>query len=235
MADATSCDQAKRTYAFNLLHHDLVLPCASSPTRFKGGFLSPMYVQMRGLGEWPALRGMLTLGLYTELKSLLSQHYCSSDNFVIASVAMGALPVGSMLAQLSNGRHAYVRHDTKGHGLANRVEGASVKDRPVVVFEDVVTLGDSSGRDVEVLKAAGGNIIGVLSIFTYDFSEAERRFKELGVRHHSLVNFRALRQAMQRPELSTHWTTGVLRVVDEWYGDPDAWTKKMEAQQSLPV
>ncbi len=58
----------------------------------------------------------------------------------------------------------YVRKAPKGHGTGNLIEGNLKPRMRTVLIEDVVTTGESSIRAVMALRAAGANVIGVLSV-----------------------------------------------------------------------
>ena len=61
------------------------------------------------------------------------------------------------------------RPKPKEHGLGNQVEGFYEKGQKTVVIEDLVSTGKSSLQVVDVLKEAGLDVVGMVSIFTYGF------------------------------------------------------------------
>lgn len=57
-----------------------------------------------------------------------------------------------------------VRKEAKQHGTGKLIEGPFVSGDRVVVIEDVITTGGSALKAVESIRAAGGNILGVLAL-----------------------------------------------------------------------
>jgi orotate phosphoribosyltransferase len=57
-----------------------------------------------------------------------------------------------------------VRKEAKQHGTGKLIEGPFAAGDQVVVVEDVITTGGSALKAVEAIRAAGGNVIGVLAL-----------------------------------------------------------------------
>ena len=57
-----------------------------------------------------------------------------------------------------------VRKEAKQHGTGKLIEGPFAVGDKVVVIEDVITTGGSALKAVESIRAAGGNILGVLAL-----------------------------------------------------------------------
>lgn len=57
-----------------------------------------------------------------------------------------------------------VRKEAKQHGTGKLIEGPFLSGDEVVVIEDVITTGGSALKAVESIRAAGGNILGVLAL-----------------------------------------------------------------------
>ena len=87
----------------------------------------------------------------------------------VGGLTLGADPVSyaiayeSQLAGLPT-RAFTVRKEAKTHGTGKLIEGAYLAGDRVVVIEDVITTGGSALRAVEAVRAAGGQVIGVLSV-----------------------------------------------------------------------
>lgn len=87
----------------------------------------------------------------------------------VGGLTMGADPVAYAIARASADSppliEAFsVRKTTKEHGTRQRIEGNFAKGQPVVVVEDVITSGGSALEAIEVIKAEGGTILGVLAL-----------------------------------------------------------------------
>jgi orotate phosphoribosyltransferase len=113
---------------------------------------------------------------------------------VIAGVATAGIAWGAMAADQLKLPYIYVRPKPKEHGLGNQIEGSCEKGSKLVVVEDLISTGKSSLEVVAVLRSAGMEIAGMVSIFTYGFDVAEKAFSEAGVRYISLTNYPSLIQ-----------------------------------------
>lgn len=83
----------------------------------------------------------------------------------------------------------YVRSGAKGHGRGNQIEGKLEKGQKVVVVEDLISTGGSVIEVVEVLREAGANVLGIVSIFTYAMEKSAERLARANVKNVSLTNF----------------------------------------------
>ena len=83
----------------------------------------------------------------------------------------------------------YVRSGAKDHGRQNQIEGKLEKGQKVVVVEDLISTGGSVIEVVNVLREAGAEVLGVVSIFTYGMKKGLDRLKEANVINYSLTNF----------------------------------------------
>ena len=87
----------------------------------------------------------------------------------VGGLTLGADPVSYAIAYASQlaglpTRAFTVRKEAKTHGTGKLIEGAYLAGDRVVVIEDVITTGGSALRAVEAVRAAGGQVIGVLSV-----------------------------------------------------------------------
>ncbi|MBS1565979.1 MAG: orotate phosphoribosyltransferase, partial [Bacteroidetes bacterium] len=106
-------------------------------------------------------------------------------------------------------------------GLGNQIEGFYEKGHKVVVIEDLISTGKSSLQVVDVLRAAGLDVIGMVGIFTYGFSVAEEAFKAAGVPFRTLTNYPTLIQlAVEKEYVSPEQQEILLK----WQKDPSNWT-----------
>ena len=83
----------------------------------------------------------------------------------------------------------YVRSGAKDHGRQNQIEGRLERGQKVVVIEDLISTGGSVLEVVEVLRAAGAEVLGIVSIFTYGMQKGIDRLAAAGVKNHSLTDF----------------------------------------------
>lgn len=88
----------------------------------------------------------------------------------IGGLVMGAVPLlapFSMIARSDYGRDIpgfFVRQKPKDHGTKSLIEGCDVEGKRAVVLDDVTTTGASAMQAVDAVRAAGGEVVAVLSI-----------------------------------------------------------------------
>ena len=117
--------------------------------------------------------------------------------------------------------YIYVRPKPKEHGLGNQIEGFYTRGQKTVVIEDLVSTGKSSLQVVDVLKNAGLDVVGMVSIFTYDFPVAGEAFKQAGLSYFSLTNYPTLiKLALSRRVVTAEQEDILLK----WRDNPAAWT-----------
>ena len=83
----------------------------------------------------------------------------------------------------------YVRSGSKDHGRQNQIEGALEPGQKVVVVEDLISTGGSVIEVVNILREAGAEVLGIVSIFTYGMKRGLDRLAEAEVRNVSLTDF----------------------------------------------
>jgi orotate phosphoribosyltransferase len=88
-----------------------------------------------------------------------------------------------------------VRKEAKQHGTGQLIEGQFRPGDAVVVVEDVITTGGSARKAVAAVRAAGGEVLGVLAVV--DREEGGREALEQdGLRVHALVPAREILAAL---------------------------------------
>lgn len=114
-------------------------------------------------------------GLFNTGDSLshLAQSYAAAiekERFrskVIFGPAYKGIPLSVAIALTIGGDtgYAFNRKEEKGHGEGGSVVGVSLKGKNVLIVDDVITTGSSSGEAVEIIKAHGGVPIGCVIAF----------------------------------------------------------------------
>ena len=82
----------------------------------------------------------------------------------------------------------YVRSGAKDHGRKNQIEGKLEKGQRVVVVEDLISTGGSVLEVVDILRNAGAQVLGIVSIFTYGMKKGLERLEAANVENHSLTD-----------------------------------------------
>ena len=97
-----------------------------------------------------------------------------------------------MVAEILGLPMGYVRGGAKDHGRGNQIEGVVPAGKKVVVVEDLISTAGSSLEVVEVLREAGANVLGIVSIFTYGLTKGIERLAAANCENHSISNFETL-------------------------------------------
>lgn len=174
------------TIAKHLLEIEAVALRPSQPFTWTSGLKSPIYCDNRLTMAYPEVRNQIADGF----ASLIHEHCPDTD--VIAGTATAGIPHAAWTAGRLDLPMVYVRDKAKGHGKENLIEGVLKPGQKVVVIEDLISTGGSSLKAAQAVNEAGGHVLAVLAIFTYEFPKAERAFAEGGFPLHVLSNYSAL-------------------------------------------
>lgn len=204
-----------KVVAEKLLQVNAVKLRPQEPFTWASGWKSPIYCDNRSVLSFPFVRDFIK----SEMCNVLFEQFGDAD--CIAGVATGAIAWGALAADQLKLPFIYVRPKPKEHGLGNQVEGLFEKGQKVAVVEDLVSTGKSSLQAVDALEAAGLNIVGMVSIFTYDFAVAQAAFAERGIKYHPLTSYPVLLELAQEKGLIKEEDAGLLL---KWREDPASWT-----------
>jgi orotate phosphoribosyltransferase len=197
-----------------LLKIDAIKLNTDKPFVWASGLLSPIYCDNRISLSYPEIRTYIKNGLVNACK----KHFGNAD--IIAGVATAGIPQGALVADKLNLPFVYVRSAKKSHGLTNQIEGHYSEGQNVVVIEDLVSTGKSSLAAVDALKAAGLNVLGMLSIFTYQLEAAERNFKEKKIKLISLSGYDYLIETALQIKYIRETQ---LHTLKQWRNNPENW------------
>ena len=185
-----------------------------NPYTWASGWRSPVYCENRKVLSYPHVRDFVK----SELANMVLEHFPDAE--VIAGVATAGIPHGVMAADLLKLPFIYVRSKPKEHGMGNQIEGVLEKGQKIVVIEDLVSTGKSSLETVDVLRAAGGEVIGMCALFTYGFPVADEAFKKAGVPLKTISNYGALMEVAEEQSLLA---TEQKETFGQWRLDPGNW------------
>lgn len=184
------------------------------PYTWASGWKSPIYCDNRRVLSFPYIRDYIK----SEMCNVIFEKYADAD--LIAGVATAGIAWGAMAADQLKLPFIYVRPQPKEHGLGNQIEGVIEKGQKTVVVEDLVSTGKSSLQVVDVLRKAGLEILGMVSIFSYGFDEANRNFAEAGVDFQSLTDYSTLINiGLEKGKIQSGAETLLL----QWRQDPANW------------
>ena len=107
--------------------------------------------------------------------------------------------------------------------MGNQIEGVLEAGKKVVVIEDLISTGKSSMEAVVAIQAAGGEVIGLASVFTYGFPLAEKVFSDAGIKTLSLSNYNALTEVALHKNLIQ---PEEMELLQQWRENPSEWGKQ---------
>ena len=181
-------ESTARRIAEDLLSIRAVFFRPDEPFTWASGIKSPVYCDNRLILTAPDVR--------TEVETALMQTI--RREYPDAEVLMGTSTAGiahaAITAQMMGLPMGYVRSSSKDHGRQNQIEGRLEKGQKVVVVEDLISTGGSVLEVVNVLREAGAEVLGIVSIFTYGMKKGLERLAAANVRNVSLTNFDVIAQ-----------------------------------------
>lgn len=74
------------------------------------------------------------------------------DNNLIAGMELGAVPLAVALSLETGNPYVIIRKEKREHGTGKQIEGMDVKDKKVIIIEDVATSGSSILKSVNILR-----------------------------------------------------------------------------------
>ena len=173
----------EKLIAKDLLSIKAVFFRPEEPFTWASGIKSPVYCDNRLTLTAPKVRNDVENGLAKLIK----------ENYPDAEVLMGTSTAGiahaAIVGHIMDMPMGYVRSGAKDHGRQNQIEGKLEKGQKVVVVEDLISTGGSVIEVVNVLREAGADVLGVVSIFTYGMQKGLDRLAAADIKNVSLTNF----------------------------------------------
>lgn len=205
----------EKAVAERLLQVNAVKLNLKEPYTWASGWKSPIYCDNRKILSFPYVRDFIK----SELSSVIFEKYPAAE--ALAGVATAGIAWGAMAADQLKLPYMYVRPKPKEHGMGNQIEGSYTSGQKVLVIEDLISTGKSSLQVCDVLKNAGIDVIGMVSIFNYGFPEAKEAFKVARVPMDSLTNYEILIQLAIEKEIVSEKQLNTLL---NWRSNPSQWT-----------
>ena len=178
----------EKTIAEALLAIKAVFFRPDDPFTWASGIKSPVYCDNRLILTAPKQRKIVEQAIADIVKK----------NYPECEVLMGTSTAGiahaAIAASILDMPMGYVRSGAKDHGRQNQIEGKLEKGQKVVVIEDLISTGGSVIEVVNVLREAGAEVLGIVSIFTYGMQKGLDRLAAANVKNVSLTNFDVIAQ-----------------------------------------
>src|SRR5436305_12476909 len=204
----------EKAVAEKLLQTGAVKLSPDRPFIWASGWKSPIYCDNRKVLSFPYIRDFVK----SEMCNVIFEKF--PDAGLLAGVATAGIAWGAMAADQLKLPFIYVRPKPKEHGLGNHIEGQFSEGQKVVVIEDLISTGKSSLQVVEALKENKVIVLGMVSIFNYQFDIAKKAFEMAQIPYYSLTNYPSL--------LNLAGKKGLIRSEEEeillkWRADPANW------------
>ncbi len=175
--------EIEKIIAKDLLSIKAVFFRPNEPFTWASGIKSPVYCDNRLTLTDVKVRNDVENGL----AELIKENY--PDVEVLMGTSTAGIAHAAITGHLLGLPMGYVRSGAKDHGRQNQIEGRLEKGQKVVVVEDLISTGGSVIEVVNVLREAGADVLGIVSIFTYGMQKGIDRLKEANVKNVSLTNF----------------------------------------------
>ena len=176
----------KQLIAEDLLKIKAVFLRPNEPFTWASGIKSPIYCDNRLTLSDTQVRNDVENGL----AALIKEHYPQAE--VLMGTSTAGIAHAAITATILDLPMGYVRSGAKDHGRGNQIEGKLLHGQKVVVVEDLISTGGSCIEVVNVLREAGADVLGVVSIFTYAMKKGLERLAAAEVKNVSLCDLDTL-------------------------------------------
>ena len=190
----------------------------NAPFTWASGIKSPIYCDNRLILSYPEARKVIE----EALADLVKREFPEAQ--AVLGTATAGIPHASYISWILDLPSGFIRSKAKDHGKNKRIEGAFKEDEKVVVVEDLFSTGGSSIDAAKACEAEGLEVVGIISIFSYELKAAEENFLASGFKHASLATFPELAEvAVARGDLSEEEKDRL----NQWRKDPydESWYK----------
>jgi orotate phosphoribosyltransferase len=170
-----NAETIRRLIADDLLSIKAVFLRPEEPFTWASGIKSPVYCDNRLTLTAPEVRNDVEQSLAETIEAVFPEVE------VLMGTATAGIAHAAITAHLMDLPMGYVRSGAKDHGRGNQIEGRLEKGQKVVVVEDLISTGGSCIDAVNVLREAGADVLGVVSIMTYGMKKGIDRMAEAGI------------------------------------------------------
>ncbi len=196
----------KEDIAKILIENKAVTINASNFYTYTSGIKSPIYCDNRLLLSSIKDRKKVTEAFVDILSGI--------DFDIAAGVSTAGIAWAAWICAKMEKPMCYIRGGKKAHGKGKQIEGADVANKRVVVIEDLISTGGSSRQAAEGVIQAGGEVVALISIFSYLFESAKKKFADVGYRVLSLSDFDSL---IKIAEKTGYIKAGDVKTVKKWH------------------
>ncbi len=172
--------------AKHLLDIQAVFLSPKKPFTWASGIKSPIYCDNRLVLSNVEARN----DIEAEMANVIKEKYPTCTNVV--GTATAGIAHAAIVAHILNLPSSYVRSKSKEHGRQNAIEGRILDTDKVVIVEDLISTGGSVIKVAKTLQEMGVEVLGVISIFTYQLKKGYDNFSDAGVKYTPLTDINTL-------------------------------------------
>ncbi|HJV44788.1 MAG TPA: orotate phosphoribosyltransferase [Bacillota bacterium] len=216
-----SNEQREKDIAQKLLEIQAVLLKPEQPFTWTSGLRSPIYCDNRMTMSFPEVRRQIA----KSFAALIREQYPQAE--VIAGTATAGIPHAAWVSEELGLPMIYIRDKAKGHGRQNQIEGMLKAGQKVIVIEDLISTGGSSIKAALAAKEAGGDVLCVLAIFSYQLEKARLAFEQSGIPYTSLSNYTAL---LEQAKAMGILNSEQMEQLSFWRMNPEEYTQQWNAK-----
>ncbi|MDT2812787.1 orotate phosphoribosyltransferase [Vagococcus lutrae] len=200
--------------AKHLLDIKAVSLSPTAPFTWASGLKSPIYCDNRVTMSYPVVRRQIAQGL----AQLIQDTYGEID--VVAGTATAGIPHAAWVAEILDLPMIYIRSSAKKHGKGNQIEGVLHEGQRVVVIEDLISTGGSVLEATDAVENAGGKVLGVAAIFTYELAQATKQFSDKNMAFTTLTQYSTLIEVARENGVISE---NELKLLMQWRENPQEW------------
>lgn len=200
--------------AKHLLDIKAVSLSPTAPFTWASGLKSPIYCDNRVTMSYPVVRRQIAQGL----AQLIQETYGEVD--VVAGTATAGIPHAAWVAEILDLPMIYIRSSAKKHGKGNQIEGVLHEGQRVVVIEDLISTGGSVLEATDAVENAGGKVLGVAAIFTYELAQATKQFSDKNMAFTTLTQYSTLIEVARENGVISE---NELKLLMQWRENPQEW------------
>ncbi|HWO77892.1 MAG TPA: orotate phosphoribosyltransferase [Bacillus sp. (in: firmicutes)] len=186
----------------------------NQPFTLSSGLLSPIYCDNRLTLSFPSVRKLIA----QQLANKINEKFPEATH--ISGTATAGIPHAALVSEQLNLPMSYIRGESKGHGRKNLIEGLIKEEDKVVVIEDLISTGKSVIKAVHALRDNGIDVLGTVSIFTYELQKGIDQLQEHDILNFSICTFPELIEAALEVNAISEEDAETLR---NWQQDPENW------------
>ena len=200
--------------AKHLLDIKAVSLSPTAPFTWASGLKSPIYCDNRVTMSYPVVRRQIAQGL----AQLIQDTY--GEIVVVAGTASAGIPHAAWVAEILDLPMIYIRSSAKKHGKGNQIEGVLHEGQRVVVIEDLISTGGSVLEATDAVENAGGKVLGVAAIFTYELAQATKQFSAKNMAFTTLTQYSTLIEVARENGVISE---NELKLLMQWRENPQEW------------